>query len=260
MVLIASSAAAQATRKSDGAGGFHFHRSTFIGSDAGAPGIVAALPAVPADSLTPYPVSYLIELDPFSGLDVHFHRANQFQVFLEGSGTLARHSVQAITVHYAGAFTAYGPIRPGARGLTFLTLRDAWDPGARFLPEHKDELRLARVGRREVHAPPLTVADAQALRELRQAQLCTVMQPADDGLAAWSLCVPPGAPVDAPHGSDCGGRFWVVLAGALQWPAQDLLAPRSCLHLNAEDGPMPAHAGPQGLQLLVLQFPRHPSH
>jgi hypothetical protein len=47
-------------------------------------------------------------------------------------------------VNYAGAYTAYGPIRPGADGLTFYTLRDAFDPGARFLPEYKKEHRMFR--------------------------------------------------------------------------------------------------------------------
>ena len=45
----------------------------------------------------------------------HFHVQDQFQVVAEGGGTLGRHAVAPIHVHYASRHTGYGPLRPAAR-------------------------------------------------------------------------------------------------------------------------------------------------
>ena len=255
MMLVATSGAALATRKHDGAGSCTFHRSTFIGSDAGEVGVVAALPDVPTDSSTPYPVAYLIELDPGSDLEVHFHRANQFQVFVQGGGLFGRHAVELVTVHYAGAYTAYGPLRPGGQGLAFFTLRDAWDPGARFLPAHKDELRLARVARREAVAAPVRVPDAAALQATAQPTCQTLLESPHDALGAWCQRLPPGAPADVPPVAGSGGEFWLVLAGDLQWEGQPVATRWSCAYV-ASDAPAPAvRAAAGGALLLVMRLP-----
>lgn len=256
MILVASSEAALAGRKRDEAGCCRFHRSSFIGSDAGATGVVAAHPEIPADSHVPYPVAYLIELDPHSDLDVHFHRANQFQVFVDGDGVINRHAVERVTVHYAGAYTAYGPIRPGARGLAFFTLRDAWDPGARFLPAHKNELRLARSRRREALATPFALPDAAALAATAERSCTTLLASHDDALGAWCQRLPPGAGVEVPTLSGSGGQFWLVLAGVLEWPGREALSARSCAYLDADAKPPAPSAGPGGLMLLVMRLPQ----
>ena len=255
MILTASSADALATRKRDEAGRCRFYRTSLVGSDAGAHGVVAALAQVPAESQTHYPVAYQIELDPYSDLDVHFHRANQFQVFVRGSGTLGRHPVQAAMVHYAGAHTAYGPIRPGAQGVSFITLRDAWDPGARFLPQHKDELRLARAVRREALTRLLEPADAAHLLQRQQVGIEVLLASDDDAMRVWSLRLPPGALVDGPARMLGGGRFWLVLAGAMTGVAGQHLPPLSCVFVAAHEPAAQVRAAATGLHLLVMQFP-----
>ncbi len=255
MILVASSDAALATRKHDGVGRCTFHRSTFIGSDAGAAGVVAATGTVPGESTTPYPVAYLIELDPNSELDVHFHRANQFQVFFRGGGWFGRHHLELVTVHYAGAYTAYGPIRPGDEGLSFVTLRDAWDPGARFLPVHKDELRLARAVRRETLATPFTVPDAAELEALVQTTSLTLIESAHDALGAWCLCLPPGGKAVAPALAGSGGQFWLLLGGSLRWPGRQPLPHLSCVYVAADEQAPATSAGADGAVLLVMRLP-----
>jgi hypothetical protein len=256
-MLVAAVADALRTRVRDEAGRARFFRTSFIGSDAGAMGVAVRRPAVPAESASAYPVAYRIELDPGSDLDVHFHHANQFQIFLAGAGHLGRHAVQAVTVHYAGAWTAYGPIRPGPGGLSFMTLRDAWDPGARFLPEHKDALRLARQPRREALAAPLPGIGTERIAGPRDARL---LGSDTDTMGAWVLERPPGAPVEPPAAAALaasGGGFWLVLDGALQLDGRPAPLPAlSCLHLDADDAPPAARAAPGGLRLLLLRFPR----
>ena len=255
MMLAASSAQALRTRVRDGEGTCRFWRSTFIGSDAGKAGVVVSRPSVPEDSLTLYPVAYLIELDPRSDLAVHYHRANQFQVFVDGDGHLGRRPVRRVVVQYAGAYTAYGPIRPGDRGLQFFTLRDAWDPGARLLPAHKDELRLARSTRREAVAAPIEVPDAAALRATERPQRNALIAPSVDAMGAWSQQLPADAPVVAPVLAGSGGQFWLVLGGALQIGSGPLLPPGSCVWLGAEDPRPDARAGAEGLFLLLMRLP-----
>ena len=53
----------------------------------------------------------------------HFHGSNQFQFFIGGSGKFVRHDIGVGSVHYADAYTSYGPIVSGVSGLDFLTLR-----------------------------------------------------------------------------------------------------------------------------------------
>ena len=255
MTLVASSADALGTRVRDGEGSCHFWRSTFIGSDAGKRGVVAAKQSVPCESHTPYPVAYLIELDPHSDLAVHFHRANQFQVFIAGEGHLGRRPLQRVVVQYAGAYTPYGPIRPGERGLQFFTLRDAWDPGARLLPARKDELRRARRARREALASAIEVPDAAALSATKRPACTTLIKPTFDAMGAWAQRLPPGAPVVAPALAGSGGQFWLVLDGSLRLEDGPALPPQSCVWLGADEPQPSACAGRDGLFVLLTRLP-----
>lgn len=54
------------------------------------------------------PTVFLVEQAPHVSLRTHFHRQNQFQLFVRGGGRLGPHDVSALTVHYAGAYTGYG--------------------------------------------------------------------------------------------------------------------------------------------------------
>ena len=52
------------------------------------------------------PTVFLVEQPPNVSLRTHFHRQNQFQLFVRGDGTIGRHRLQALMVHYAGAYSA----------------------------------------------------------------------------------------------------------------------------------------------------------
>ena len=80
------------------------------------------------------PTVFLVEQPPNSVLAPHFHAQNQFQVVKDGSGTLGPHAVGPGSVHYAGAFTGYGPLVAGPAGLSYFTIRAVYETGANFLP------------------------------------------------------------------------------------------------------------------------------
>src|SRR5436305_9795087 len=81
------------------------------------------------------PVAHLVEQQPNTVIPAHYHEADEFQVFVAGEGRLGRKSLDAITVHFAGRFTPYGPIHAGPSGVSYFTLRNAWDPGPRWMPQ-----------------------------------------------------------------------------------------------------------------------------
>ena len=80
------------------------------------------------------------------------------------------------------------------------------------------------------------------------------MEPQNDGIAAWMLRVPAGG-TSAPPAHPGGGRFLVVIGGVLEMNGERL--PRlSTAFVSPEEPFPPLRAGGEGLELLVLQFPR----
>jgi hypothetical protein len=64
----------------------------------------------------------------------------QFQVFVEGDGRIGAHTTTPPTVQYANGHTPYGPIVASAAGIQYFTLRQRWDPGAKYLPASRARL------------------------------------------------------------------------------------------------------------------------
>jgi hypothetical protein len=73
-------------------------------------------------------------------IPVHFHRVAQFQYFVQGTGTLGGAEVAVGVVHYADPLTPYGPMRAGAEGMSYATLRPRHDPGAAVMPDSSELL------------------------------------------------------------------------------------------------------------------------
>src|SRR5260221_2256272 len=87
------------------------------------------------------PQAFLVEQDPGTLIEPHFHLQDEFQVMVGGSGSLGRHSVQPVSVHYAGSHTGYCPITAGSNGLDYLTLLARMDTRAPILPRARDKLQ-----------------------------------------------------------------------------------------------------------------------
>src|SRR3954468_22483128 len=85
------------------------------------------------------PQVYLVEMEPDTVIEPHFHQVDQFQVMVSGAGMLGRNPAAPILIHYADHSTAYGPIHAGPCGLSFFTVRARSDPGGIYLadPEYK---------------------------------------------------------------------------------------------------------------------------
>src|SRR4051794_30692220 len=81
------------------------------------------------------PQGFLLEIPTPQGvITPHFHRVDQFQVFVAGSGMIGKHPIAPVTVHYSDGYTPYGPIVAGPEGITFFNLRSSGDSGQHEMP------------------------------------------------------------------------------------------------------------------------------
>lgn len=230
MPVIVSPEQARATRRRASSNGTGFWLSSYIGANRYTAGADAA-----RQPGALYPMAFLVEQDPGAVVGAHYHQADQFQVMVSGSGRLGRHDVAAGSVHFTGAWSAYGPLAAGADGLCYFTLRNGWDPGARYMecPENRQALRAMPRGHRE------------SLDET---------EPAQDGLCVRHHRLEAGARLTGLDPSRGAGQFWVVLQGKLRH--QDVeLPPLSCGFVAPDEEPFVAQAAAGGAELLAMQFP-----
>lgn len=193
--------------------------------------------------MLPGPQCFLIESpDDDAMVRPHFHGVDQFQIFWQG-GMAGNHPRPGhLSIHYADAFAAYGPITAGEGGFRYMTIRSAADPGPQYMPESR---RFHRGGRR-VNVDVLIPSPEQTTYGYTEA----IPQHAD-GLAAGVLTCPAGDSLAraAPRGT----IHYLILDGSATH-GQRALPPLS--HVFT-DGTRPTGivAGDQGLVTLVLQLP-----
>lgn len=204
-------------------------------------------PVSPQGTRLAAPQGFLIEQDPGWVLNTHFHLQHQFQVIVHGSGTMGRQPIETMSIHYAAAETAYGPITAGDDGLWYFSLRAIHDPGSWHMPESRSKMRPGLKKRHMMAPVELTHGDVQdAVDEILPLQ--------DDGLAAWMLRVAPERRLQVPPDESGVGRFYVVGSGEVKVGATELRR-LSLLYVSADEPPLTLEAGPNGAQVLALQFP-----
>jgi rubredoxin len=197
------------------------------------------------------PQAFLAEGGDGRVIRPHFHDVDQFQIFVSGGGTVGRHAIAPYQVHFARKHTPYGPIVGDGRGFGFFTLRAQYDPGAQYLPEHREKLeRLAARDpwqlTRSVHFPNASGALAVEV----------IDGIADErGLAAHALCMAPNAEAAAPDPASSSGQYIVVLGGSLRHDGREHKA-TTIVFVRPEEGAFRLAAGPEGLEAVVLHFPR----
>jgi hypothetical protein len=193
-----------------------------------------------------FPMAFLVEQDPGSTASAHYHREDQFQVIVGGHGVMGTHAARPVTVHFAGAHTAYGPIRASNdAGVHYFTLRNGFDPGARFMtmPENRIALRAVRGRRhRERVVGPLT------------AETGAILGPEPDGMGAWRYHAAAGERLIGPDPAWGRGQYWVVVEGSMTREGKDI-PPLSCVFVYPEDPPFNAYAGSEGVDVIAMQFP-----
>lgn len=204
----------------------------------------------PPEGVLEAPMAFLAEGTAKRVIRPHFHDVDQFQVIVSGGGVLGRHALAIHAVHFTRAHTPYGPIVAGNEGLGFLTLRPHWDQGAQYLPETRE--RLASLpGRTPWQATELPVfageadVNVHAFQDIKD----------DRGLACFSIKLKPNATGTAPDPSRSRGQYIIVTKGSLAYQGKEH-GSITIGWVGADEKPFELVAGPQGAELLVLNFPR----
>ena len=215
--------------------------------------------------------AFLVEQSPHWVTPTHFHLEQQFQIIMAGHGTIGRHDVKPLCVHYAAPETAYGPIVAGPDGVSYLTLRMSGDTSAWYIHKPGSRERMQPgLKREQQHGAPQVSVSADELASLASTSVEVLIAPRSDGLAAHLLRIAPGrehnhdddnaraasadpAPSANPAKPAHAGRYYVVTQGTVSLGGQSAHA-RSVAFASAGES-VTLHAGPQGAEVVVLQFP-----
>lgn len=198
------------------------------------------------------PQGFLVDQPPGATTRPHFHEQHQFQVFVGGSGRFGKRDARPVTVQYASAHTPYGPIVSGGEGVRYFTLRQRWDPGAKYMPQMRD--RLVRGRQRQHLVPGVAVSAPAVLAARRTPALDVLVGPEADGLLAAVLRLGPDASAPAPDAGEGGGQYHLAVAGSFVHEGAEY-AVDSCQFAFPDEGAVGVTAGPGGLEMLVLRFP-----
>ncbi len=204
--------------------------------------------------------AFLVEQSPHWVTPTHYHLEQQFQIIMAGHGAIGRHDVAPLCVHYAAPQTAYGPITAGPDGVSYLTLRMSGDTSAWYLHKPGSRERMQPgIKREQQHGAPQGSVSADELASLASTTVEVLIEPRPDGLAAHLLRIAPGhdhamlaQSADSANPAHAG-RYYVVTQGAVSLGGQNAQA-RSVAFASADEN-VTLHAGPQGAEVVVLQFP-----
>lgn len=198
------------------------------------------------------PTVFLVEQPPNVSLRTHFHRQNQFQLFVRGEGSMGPHRLGALTVHYAGAYSGYGPLVSGAGGLAYFTLRSVFETGS--LTPVKDAAQMRRGPKRQLHSQPVMIADTASLAALAAPVVNDLIPLQVDAIAARLYTLAPGTRYTGLDPAGSAGQFYVVLAGSLSVQERRLHTWQS-VFISPSENPLELMAGKEGLQAVCLQLP-----
>jgi hypothetical protein len=207
-----------------------------------------------SDELLPGPQGFLVEVvPPHTSVGAHFHSTDQFQVFFPSEGAwYQRHPIDDVLVHYTDAYTTYGPFGSGAIPMCFYTLRPVASTVTGYMPGSRD--RLPYRGQRNT-----TVDVRSHLRQPRSAgesHIETLIEPHDDGLAAYLLTAGPSAVASPPSPpARSAGQYLALLTGRIRHN-DEWLVERSLGWSWPTSQPAQLEADPDsGFELLILQLP-----
>jgi len=206
------------------------------------------LPAPGGDKSEPQ--AFLAERVFNGGIRPHFHDVDQFQVVVSGGGAIGRHRLAIHSVHFARAYTPYGPLTPDEQGLGFLTLRARHAAGQFIVPDRSEMLKSVP-NRRPWQATELPKFD-----QAGEVSVHTFSRIRDaDGLAAFSLHLKPHARTSAPNPAASDGQYLIISQGSLIHQGKEHKAV-TIVFVQPDEQAFQLAAGAQGLEALVLNFPR----
>ena len=212
-------------------------------------------------SLPDQPFAFMNRVDAGRITPTHYHYVDQWQFIAEGNATLGRDQVAPYCIHFNRAFTPYGPLIAAAGGMGYFDLYSRYSPGALYLTGPLAQQNLKALKEIKNRRPwqiksQVTFPSQRNSAAPTQTLLEVVPEIQDDnGLFACTLTVAPNETARAPDPSKGNGQYIVGVKGSLQYGGQTHNA-FVVVFVEANHGPFEVHAGPEGLEALVLNFPR----
>ena len=187
----------------------------------------------------------------------HYHVRDQFQVVVDGEFRLGRHELSPYCIHFARAYTPYGPLTPKDGGeYTFIVMRAHRDNGAQYVATGMEQLRAVPNRQPWQVSSRVNFPEAQARTGFGDVTLQTVPDMKDEnGLAAYTLIMKPDTQTSTPDPAHGDGQYVVVVKGGL-WHEDKEYKSHALVFVRPEEGPYRIRAGAQGLEAIVLNFPR----
>lgn len=196
------------------------------------------------------PTIFLVEQPPNTSLHGHFHGENQFQVFVRGEGRIGTHAIQPVSVHYAGAYTGYGPLISGPEGVFYFTIRAVFEVGTMST---SDSSKMVRGPKRQCVSEPRPPTEPAVLAKLTAVETEDLIAMQPDGIAARLVRLPPGGQVKGFDPASGGGQFFIVLGGELLYEGRALQHWES-IFVSSDEAAVWLKAGAGGLEVLCLQM------
>jgi hypothetical protein len=197
--------------------------------------------------------AYLVEQKNYA-VAAHSHPSDQFQILFGAPGAMfARRSVSDISLHYADAYTVYGPLIGGDPPLRYFTLRADPTDEQTFMPEAR---ALLRDGPGRSLRADLALSSVDD-RSPSGATAETLVQDPRDGLAITYVTVRAGAEVPVAE-SGPTGQFVFVVSGGIRYCGRSY-GSLSIGWQPAGSGAWAATDCDDGARVVVLRFPRRRS-
>jgi len=211
-----------------------------------------------SSSDAPGPQATMSDLNANETIVPHFHGVTMFQLFVAGSGTIGSRGqeLKPLTVQFKDHHTAYGPIVAGPQGLSFVALRMITgnsEPTYLDKPGYRDNLRPSK--RRNLTSEPVQFSIEPVLKARTEAAWESLLKGSDDEMSADLVRIGAGMSVKGPDPKAAGGYYIFVGNGSLLHGEEEL--PRwSMIVVENNENEFEIRAGSNGLEALVLQYPR----
>ncbi len=206
----------------------------------------------------PGPQATMSDLNPHETIVPHFHGVTMFQLFVAGSGTIGaqKKALEPLTVQFKDHHTAYGPVIAGAQGLSFMAMRmhtGNSQPIYLHKEGYRDHLKASK--RRHLTSAPVKFSIEPVLRAHKEAMWEPLFDETDDGLAGHIVRLGSGMTAKGPDPRAAGGYYVFVGNGSLVHAGEQLPL-WSMVVVDPTEEEFEIRAGDQGVEALVLQYPR----
>lgn len=174
---------------------------------------------------------------------------------------LGRDRISPYSIHFNRAYTPYGPLKADRGAMSYFDLYSRFSPGAFYVvgasgPQNMKALKQIKNRRPWQLKRNVQFPSQQNAKILESTELKEIPDSSDEnGLFAYTLAMAPNTVARAPDPSVGEGQYIIGVSGSLYHEHRECKA-YVVVFVEPEHGPFEVHAGPSGLEALILNFPR----